>query len=429
MSSFPLLNSSAQTGLIPGRLLAYGINNDSAIQVDATTIKIGGNLTTAIPIIVEISAQTGLTTSRIQGLDCNCSFDMNQNSITNISSVSRFDGGDLYLQTQDGGNVVLSNNGTGGSINLNSIDSVNLSGNIINSFGNIDMNTNNITSLSNLTYNGGINIQNGLNNVNIISDEEGNLDLYVNKTNTDGGLNIYNYNGAYMTFYGDGIAINDATNSIVGTNPTGLTLTSDTLITLNAPTISIPNLVVNIPNNLTLDSLTYSSTISIQDNIFNSITSLNGSMTISVGNGDTGTNLYIEAYTTNFSTGVIFQNGINIKGSTTQSSPAISGNENALSFISHEILLQSQLIYVFGPIQSSGTLTLTTDNVLNLTTTSSGGTINLTASEVNMTTANASCNKVILTEQTSLPTGQAGAICYYNDTYYVYKGGVWIILI
>ena len=96
------------------------------------------------------------------------------------------------------------------------------------------MNNNNITSLGSLIYNNGINIQNGINNVNINSDEDGNLDLYVNKTNTDGGLNIYNENGAYMTFYGDGIAINDATNSIVGTNPTGLTLTSNNSITLNA---------------------------------------------------------------------------------------------------------------------------------------------------------------------------------------------------
>jgi len=198
MSIAPL-NILSQTPLVPQSMLGYTSDSTSAIQINPNSITLGGNLLTD-PIYVEISGGGGLTTTRINGLDVNCS---------------------------------------------------------------LDMNNNNITSLGSLIYNNGINIKNGINNVNINSDEDGNLDLYINKTNTDGGLNIYNENGAYMTFYGDGIAINDAINSIVGTNPTGLTLNSDTSITLNAPIISIPNLVVTIPSDLILNSLTYSNGINI----------------------------------------------------------------------------------------------------------------------------------------------------------------------
>jgi hypothetical protein len=545
MSIAPL-NVSAQTGLIPQTMLGYSDDGNSAIQILPTEITIGGTLMTN-PIYVKISGTTGLTTSRPQGLNCNCDFDMNSNSITNVSSVTRFDGGDLYVQTQDGGNINLVNDGTGGSINLNSIDSVNLSGTIINSFsdfnmnahsingilsqkfnggidisdsatdaqissnssgqlslgcsnnlimnvnnnsivqltpaslnltgtngiivdtpsmnfsngiaindttnsiigttltgfalnsntsislnapnlnsfGDFNMNTNNITSLDNLIYTNGIYIQNGSNSARIESDEGGNLDLYVNTTATNGGLNIYNENGAYMTFYGNGIAINDATNSIVGTNPTGLTLTSNNSITLNAPTITIPNLVVPIPSDLTLHSTTYSSGINIQDNVyFNSITSSNGSMVINVGNGDGGTNLIIEANTTYFSAGAIFQNGINIRGSSTQYSATITGNENALQFNTQEIyLMATSSIYVNAPLRYNGTLSLksnvSTGGIIELDTT--GGTLSILASEVSMTGANASCSQVILTSQPSLPTGQAGAICYYGDSYYAYK--------
>jgi hypothetical protein len=196
------LNVLSQTPLVPQTLLGYTNDGTSAIQINPNSITLGGYLTTT-PIYVGISGKDGLTTTRINGLDVNCSLDMNNNDITSLGS---------------------------------------------------------------LIYNNGINIQNGINNVNIISDEGGNLDLYVNKTNTNGGLNIYNENGAYMTFYGDGIAINDDTNSIIGRNSTGLILNSNTSITLNAPSINIPNLVVSIPSDLTLNSLTFSSNgINIQD--------------------------------------------------------------------------------------------------------------------------------------------------------------------
>ena len=147
--------------------------------------------------------------------------------------------------------------------------------------GDINMNANNITSLSSLNYNDGIKIQNGSNNASIISDENGNLDLYVNQTNTDGGLNIYNDNGAYITFYGDGIAINDATNSIVGTNSTGLTLNSDTSVTLNAPNLtSFGNINMNTNNITSLNTLTYSNAINISNEDCSLFTTQSGILTV-----------------------------------------------------------------------------------------------------------------------------------------------------
>ena len=215
MSIAPL-NVLSQTPLVPQSMLGYTSDSTSAIQINPNSITLGGDLLTD-PIYVEISGAGGLTTTRINGLDVNCS---------------------------------------------------------------LDMNNNNITSLGSLIYNNGINIKNGINNVNINSDEDGNLDLYINKTNTDGGLNIYNENGAYMTFYGDGIAINDATNSIVGTNSTGLTLTSNNSITLNAPIISIPNLVVTIPSDLILNSLTCSNGINISNEDCSLFTTQSGILTV-----------------------------------------------------------------------------------------------------------------------------------------------------
>jgi hypothetical protein len=373
MSISPL-NVLNQTPLVPQTLLGYTNDESSAIQINPNNITLGGNLTST-PVYVVISGESGLTTTRHEGLNVNCGLDINNNDIINIGS---------------------------------------------------------------LIYNNGINIQNGLNNVNIISDEEGNLDLYINKTDTSGGLNIYNEYGSYMTFYGDGIAINDATNSIVGTNSTGLTLNSNNSITLNAPTINIPNLVITVPGDLTLDSLTYSNGINILDNIYHtSITSYNGTinnstMDINVNNGYIYTQLNILSYNIVTSANLIFLNGIRIMDSSSQSNPNITGDGNTLQFNSQSIILNTPTTYISN-IQSNGTLTLSsvtspTPSTINLITTNEG-TINLTASQVNMTTANASCNQVILTEQTSLPPVQAGAICYYNDSYYVCKVNGWILLV
>jgi hypothetical protein len=171
MSSFPPLNNSAQTGLIPRSLLSN--DGDSAIQVDSTTIKIGAKLLST-PVTVEISADTGLTTSRFEGLNCNCSFDMNLNSVTNVSSVKRLDGGDLSIITQDGGNVDLS---SGGSINLNGIDNVNLTATTINSFGDLDMKAHAINSILSQKFNGGIDISDSDTDAQISSNSSGQLSL------------------------------------------------------------------------------------------------------------------------------------------------------------------------------------------------------------------------------------------------------------
>ena len=462
MSSFPSLNSSAQTGLIPTNILGYANNGDSAIQVDATTIKIGGNLTTT-PNIVEISAQNGLTTSRPQGLNIQCDLDMNLKSITNVAELTRLDGGDLYLITQDGGNVVLSNIGTGGSIHLNALDNIHLSGSIINSFGDIDMNDNSILKLQNITTGlsgttplvidygtgGGFTITDNNNTCGFKSNSNGLLTMYA-ATGSVGGFLIENNNNSGMQFT-EGIYILDGYNNSFITNNTtgitinndnintGITLNSNTSITLNAPTISIPNLVVTIPSDLTLNSLTYSSGIDIQDNIHNcSITSYNGTinnstMDINVNNGDSYTQLNILSNNIVTSANFIFQNGIRIMDSLSESAPNITGDGNALQFTSQEIIFNTPQTYISSIQSNTGTLSLTsfsvTASTLNLVTTN-GGTINLTASQVNMTSANASCNQVILAEQTSLPTGQAGSICYHNDSYYVYKViGGWTLLI
>jgi hypothetical protein len=378
MSIAPL-NILSQTPLVPQSMLGYTSDSTSAIQINPNSITLGGNLLTD-PIYVEISGGGGLTTTRINGLDVNCS---------------------------------------------------------------LDMNNNNITSLGSLIYNNGINIQNGINNVNINSDEDGNLDLYINKTNTDGGLNIYNENGAYMTFYGDGIAINDAINSIVGTNPTGLTLNSDTSITLNAPIISIPNLVVTIPSDLILNSLTYSNGINIQDDFVwsgynSSITSAKNPTTqisfmdISVNNGATYSQLNLIADNTTVNNNLIFQNEIRIMDSLSQSAPNIMGNGNSLTFTSDVIYFESGANY-FNSINSTSSLTLisetSTGGNININTLLNGtyyGTINLNSSQTIMS-GTATCNTLILNNLISLPSNPiVGTISCVNNSLQFYNGTSWI---
>ena len=377
MSIAPL-NILSQTPLVPQSMLGYTSDSTSAIQINPNSITLGGNLLTD-PIYVEISGAGGLTTTRINGLDVNCS---------------------------------------------------------------LDTNNNNITSLGSLIYNNGINIKNGINNVNINSDEDGNLDLYVNKTNTDGGLNIYNENGAYMTFYGDGIAINDATNSIVGTNPTGLTLTSNNSITLNAPIISIPNLVVTIPSDLILNLSTYSNGINIQDDFVwsgynSSITSAKNPTTqisfmdISVNNGATYSQLNLIADNTTVNNNLIFQNEIRIMDSLSQSAPNIMGNGNSLTFTSDVIHFESGANY-FNSINSTSSLTLisetSTGGIININTLLNGtyyGTINLNSSQTIMY-GTATCNTLILNNLITLPINPiVGTISCVNNILQFYNGASW----
>jgi len=257
MSIAPL-NVSAQTGLIPQTMLGYSDDGNSAIQILPTEITIGGTLTTN-PIYVNISGTTGLTTSRPQGLNCNCDFDMNSNSVQNVSSVTRFDGGDLNLQTNNGGNIVLSNIGTGGSINLNALDNLNLSGNTLislnapnlNSFGTFDMNGNTMINLPRInsgyypTYKplvfdfgngGGFDITGTNGFAGISSNNNGLITIYSSKGGNGGVLIENNYNSGMQ--FTEGINISDGyNNSIVSNNTTGLTLTTNTSITLNTQSI------------------------------------------------------------------------------------------------------------------------------------------------------------------------------------------------
>jgi hypothetical protein len=85
--SISQLNNSVQTGLVPNSLLGYSSNGVSAIEITPTSITIAGDLNTATPIYVGISASTGLTTTLATGLDVNCDFNMNGNDITNVASI------------------------------------------------------------------------------------------------------------------------------------------------------------------------------------------------------------------------------------------------------------------------------------------------------------------------------------------------------
>jgi hypothetical protein len=143
MSISPI-NNLAQTGLVPQTLLGYSSNGVSAIEINPTSITIAGDLNTATPIYVGISASGGLTTTLATGLDVNCDFNMNDNNITNLNEISgttdlTLSASDIYTNTQglqlDAGlyiNLVCSNGNidlttTNGNINLTSTG-INLTG-------------------------------------------------------------------------------------------------------------------------------------------------------------------------------------------------------------------------------------------------------------------------------------------------------------
>lgn len=222
--SISQLSNVNQTGLVPQTLLGYSSDGVSAIQINPTSIILGGDLLT-IPITVEISASTGLTTTRPQGLNVNCDFDMNNNIITNLSRINYgLSNTALIVDQFSGQGFNISGTNLSAGMSSNNNGDLSLYANVGNNGGSIQIENNFLCPMSFLN---GINITNGVNNARIISDNGGNLDVYVNTTATGGGFNIYNENGAYMTFYGDGISINDSTNSIVGrNNSSGLTLSS-----------------------------------------------------------------------------------------------------------------------------------------------------------------------------------------------------------
>ena len=120
---------------------------------------------------------------------------MNFNDITNGNSITRLDGGNLSLQTQDGGDINLTNTGTGGDINLGAIGSVNASPSLIVSNG-IDTNT--ISALGYTTRNSVQNLTHYLN----FSDSSATGTGAIQKT--------------------AGISCNPSTNNITATSFTGV---------------------------------------------------------------------------------------------------------------------------------------------------------------------------------------------------------------
>ena len=122
-------NAQYQTTLIPQTLLGYSDDGVSAIQINPTSIILGGNLNTVTPITVEVSASTGLTTNRIGGLNVNCNFDMNTNNITNVNTISATAVSDITISA-DG--LIINNAGDTIQLNassdiiLNSANSINL---------------------------------------------------------------------------------------------------------------------------------------------------------------------------------------------------------------------------------------------------------------------------------------------------------------
>jgi hypothetical protein len=462
MSISPL-NNFNQTGLVPQKVLGYSNDGVSAIQILPTEITLGSNLNTQTPIYVGISASTGLTTTRPLGLNINCSLDMNSNNITKLGNQKFSDIiniSDLTTSVE-----ILSNNL--GNLNLQSSNQLTLTGtNGIN----LITTSPGIINISNpIKFSGEINIRNHSTTAEIFSISNlgkltlqcsNHLLLNVNnnsKIELSPGLLTINGSGANGILinsisninitaatqinlsttsmnFSNGISINDINNnSIIGTSLTGLTLNSNTSITLNAPTISIPNLI--IPSNITLSSLTYSSGINIQDNIYHtSITSYNNisnnssTMDINVNNAFIYTQLNLLAYNIVTPANLIFQNGIKIMDSLSQSNPNITGNGSALTFNSQNITLNSQVTYVSNIESTTGTLSLTsrsaTPSILNLIT-NVEGTINLTASQTIMS-GSTSSKYLILNNQTGFPNNPiSGTICNNNNKLYFYDGTLW----
>jgi len=128
--SISSLNTTKQTGLVPNSLLGYSSNGVSAIEITPTAITIAGDLNTATPIYVGISASGGLTTTLSTGLDVNCDFNMNGNDITNVATINRSGNIDIISQTDNvnlqsvtgmslavnNGALTLSSNGAGTQI-------------------------------------------------------------------------------------------------------------------------------------------------------------------------------------------------------------------------------------------------------------------------------------------------------------------------
>jgi len=160
-------SSQNQTGLVPQTLLGYSSNGVSAIEITSTEITIAGDLNTATPIYVGISASTGLTTTLSTGLDVNCDLNMNSNDITNLNTL-KFDNTGIDISDQATDAQITSNNGgqlfltcsNDLKLDVNNASIVELTPTTLTLTGEIvNVNTNVTTGLINLTtgdlFNGG----------------------------------------------------------------------------------------------------------------------------------------------------------------------------------------------------------------------------------------------------------------------------------
>jgi len=210
--SISSLNTSAQTGLIPQNLLGYSSNGQSAIEINPTSITIAGDLNTATPIYVGISAQTGLTTTLATGLDVNCDFNMNGNDITNLDTISSTIGTAMNINGDD--NLILT---AGSDLSLTG------DANVYITASNNDINLN---SPNGKTY---INLNNPL-----IGDGE----LVCSTFSSGGDLSISALSGGVVSLNsGDNIQLTCGENFFITTNNTTGT------IQFNSPTPTYFNTV------------------------------------------------------------------------------------------------------------------------------------------------------------------------------------------
>jgi hypothetical protein len=191
MSISPI-NTNAQTQLVPSTLLGYSSNGVSALEINPSSITIGGLLNTATPIYVGISAATGLTTTLATGLDVNCDFNMNSNDINNINSLNGTSGTDITIGSTNQVNINSSDNiniNSGVNLIVNSTDSVILNAN--GGSGNaIQLNASNGNIYQQTQY---VRLRDGVNDTEIL------LDM---GTTTDQNPRItLNHRGQFSTIY------------------------------------------------------------------------------------------------------------------------------------------------------------------------------------------------------------------------------------
>jgi uncharacterized protein (DUF2345 family) len=337
--SISSLNNINQTGLVPQTLLGYSDNGFSAIEITPTAITIAGDLNTATPIYVGISASGGLTTTLATGLDVNCDFNMNSNSITNVDNISSTTNGNALTITGSGG-ILMNSTNTGMNFTA-SVDDIefNCNGNSIYLNSNIDIGLTTTTGTITLQSGGDIQLNapsfgitaNASADISLTSTAEdialtafadiiltgGSISLNsgsdlnltgetnVNITASNLAIQIQAYDGISISSLTSGINLstngtavgftncpidmnsNDITNvdNISSTIGSGITITGDANAYLTAGSnlfLSGEIISISNPNGFT-NSITLNNTTG--DTI---IQSANGSVEITAGNGDAG---------------------------------------------------------------------------------------------------------------------------------------------